>query len=459
MTDEYSRSSAKADAAKLLLDLDRAHAWHPYSPMPGREPLHLVTGAQGVRLQLADGRELIDGMSSLWVAIHGHRNPALDRALTSQASQFSHVMFGGLTHEPAIRLASGLAAVSPSGLEHVFFSESGSIAVEIAMKMALQYSKSAGNEKKRFLTWRRGFHGGSLHAMSVGDHSAAGQPLWQELLPSQIFAPAPPASSSTSLRRDREDAGTGARSGDLDGAYVDTLAQIVETHADQLAAIIVEPMVQSFGGMRFHDAGYLRVLRDLADEHNILLIFDELATGFGHTGELFAAEHSGISPDIMCVGKALTGGYISMAATLCTPQVAETISRGMPPILSHGTTFTGNPLAAAVANASLSLLSTGSWRVDVKRIETGLRQGLQAAVDLPGVSDVRVLGAIAAIELDHPITSHEGRVAADNGVWLRPVGNLVYCMPPYVSSDDDIAQICSAMLAATTAVAQPQAAS
>ncbi|WP_067474318.1 adenosylmethionine--8-amino-7-oxononanoate transaminase [Dietzia timorensis] len=448
MTDVFSPSSASQGATNELLELDRSHVWHPYSPMPGREALYLVTGAAGAKLYLDGGRELIDGMSSLWVAVHGHRNPTLDKALTEQALKFSHVMFGGLTHEPAVRLAAGLADSSPAGLDHVFFSESGSIAVEVAMKMALQYSKSMRKERKRFLTWRRGFHGGSLHAMSVGDTQFAVSPLWQELMPFQVFAPAPPISPSASLRFGVGEHGSESEMPNLDGAYVDKLAKTVRDHADELAAIIVEPMVQSFGGVRMHDAGYLRILRQLADDHDLLLIFDELATGFGHTGEFFAAEHSGVSPDIMCIGKALTGGYISMAGTMCSSKVAETISQGTPPILAHGTTFTGNPLASAVANASLGLFANGNWKSDVKRIETELRKGLQAAVGMRGVSDVRVLGAIAVIELERPINSKVARTALDNGVWLRPVGNLIYCTPPYVCTDDEIAQICSAMVAA-----------
>nr|WP_267974207.1 adenosylmethionine--8-amino-7-oxononanoate transaminase [Streptomyces lomondensis] len=438
-----------------MLALDRAHVWHPLRPMPGVDEPLLVAGAEGVRLTLADGRELIDGMSSFWAAIHGYRNPVLDKALADQASRFAHVMFGGLTHEPAIRLARTLVELTPDGLEHVFFCDSGAVSVEVALKMCLQYWSASGrSEKRRILTWRRGYHGATFHAMSVCDPDDGRHASWRGLLPEQVFLPAPPASSSTSLLNATDPAGTDNEQ--LDSAYVDTMARAIAEHADELAAIIVEPVVQSAGGMRFHDPGYLRVLRDLADEHDVLLVFDEMATGFGHTGAMFAADHVGVTPDVMCLGKALTGGYMSMAATLCTPRVAAGIRQGDPPVLAHSQTFMGNPLTAAVANASLGLLAAGDWRSDVTRIERALRQGLRAAVNVDGVADVRVLGAIGVIELDHPVDPRTADAAISEGVWLRPFRNLIYCLPPYLCTDDDIAQICAAMVAAASVGADPK---
>lgn len=448
-------SRAAAAASAELLALDRAHVWHPFRPMPGVDEQLLVTEAEGVRLTLADGRELIDGMSSFWAAVHGYRHPALDKALAEQASRFTHVMFGGLTHEPAIRLARTLVDLTPDGLEHVYFCDSGAVSVEVALKMSLQYWRSLGrSEKRRTLTWRRGYHGASLHAMSVCDPDDGGHAAWQGILPEQVFLPAPPASSATSLSGTTDPALTGEEQ--LDPAYVDTMARTIAEHADELAAIIVEPVVQSAGGMRFHDPGYLRVLRRLADEHDVLLIFDEMATGFGHTGALFAADHVGVTPDVMCLGKTLTGGYMSMAATLCTTRVADGIRQGELPVLVHGQTFMANALTAAVANASLDLLAGGGWKDDVARIERGLRRGLREAVEIDGVVDVRVLGAIGVIELDHPVDKRMAGAAVEHGVWLRPFGNLVYCLPPYVCTDDDIARICAAMVAAASVQATPR---
>ncbi|MFI0409343.1 adenosylmethionine--8-amino-7-oxononanoate transaminase [Actinomadura sp. 3N508] len=450
--DSRARQASRAEGAETadLLAFDRDHVWHPYRPMPDVNDLLLVTGAEGVRLSLADGREPIDGMSSFWAAVHGYRNPVLDKALADQAVRFAHVMFGGLTHEPAVRLAKTLVELTPGGLEHVFFCDSGTVSVEVALKMCLQYWSAVGRgEKRRILTWRGGYHGATLHSMSVCDPDGGVPALWRGLLPEQVFVPAPPASSYTSLRN----SGGPAHAGDeqLDPDYVATLARTVAEHAGELAAIIVEPVVQSAGGMRFHHPGYLRVLRELADAHDILLIFDEMATGFGHTGALFAADHAGVTPDVMCLGKALTGGYMSGAATLCTPRVADGIGRGRPPVLVHGQTFMGNPLVAAVSNASLSLLAGGGWRGEVFRIEKALREGLREAVHLDGVVDVRVLGAIGVIELDRPADPRMAAAALDKGVWLRPFRNLVYCLPPYVCTDDEIAQICSAMVAAAGA--------
>jgi adenosylmethionine-8-amino-7-oxononanoate aminotransferase len=415
--------------------LDRAHVWHPYGPMPGTSTPLAVDSANGVRLKLADGRELVDGMSSWWAAIHGYRHPVLDAAVTDQLGRMSHVMFGGLTHEPAVALAKTLVDVTPAGLEHVFLCDSGSVSVEVAVKMALQYQRSRGRpEKHRLATWRGGYHGDTFHPMSVCDPDGGMHHLWTDVLPRQVFAPAPP---------DGFDA-------PVDDKYVETVETALKTHAHELAAVIVEPVVQGAGGMRFHSPGYLRVLRDLATEYDVLLIFDEIATGFGRTGAFFAADHAAVTPDIMCVGKALTGGYLSLAAALCTAEVAAGISRGEVPILAHGPTFMGNPLACAVASASIGLLSDGQWAGEVKRIEARLRAGLGPLAGAPGVLDVRVLGAIGVVQLDHPVDLAAATAAAvGQGVWLRPFRDLIYTMPPYVADDDDVARIARGVAAAT----------
>jgi adenosylmethionine-8-amino-7-oxononanoate aminotransferase len=357
----------------------------------------------------------------------------LNEAAHEQLERMSHVMFGGLTHEPAVRLATRLVDMSPEGLEHVFLADSGSVSVEVAVKMCLQYWTSRGKpEKRRLMTWRGGYHGDTWHPMSVCDPEGGMHHLWSGTLPRQVFADAPPAGFDAPL----------------DPAYADHLRDTVARHAHELAAVVVEPVVQGAGGMRFHSPAYLRVLRETCDEHDVLLVLDEIATGFGRTGALFAADHAGISPDVLCLGKALTGGYLTMAATLCSTRVAEGISRGEVPVLAHGPTFMGNPLAAAVADASLGLLLGQDWAGEVKRIETGLREGLAGAAELPGVREVRVLGAIGVLELDRDIDMAAAtRAAARTGVWLRPFRNLVYAMPPYVTGDEDVALVCDAMRA------------
>ncbi|SDH78733.1 adenosylmethionine-8-amino-7-oxononanoate aminotransferase apoenzyme [Actinokineospora alba] len=413
-----------------LIALDRAHVWHPYGPMPGTHDPLVVESARGVRLRLADGRELVDGMSSWWAAIHGYGHPVLDAALAEQAGKMSHVMFGGLTHEPAVRLAAKLVEITPAPLQHVFLCDSGSVGVEVAIKMCLQYWRSLGQTRKtKLLTWRGGYHGDTFNPMSVCDPDGGMHSLWRGVLPVQLFAEAPPA--------------------EFEHDYVAHLAAVIEEHADDLAAVIVEPVVQGAGGMRFHDARYLHVLRELCLTHDVLLVFDEIATGFGRTGELFAADHAGISPDVMCVGKAMSGGYLSMAATLCTSRVADGISQGEVPILAHGPTFMGNPLASAVSLASIDLLLSQDWRSAVKRIESELTAGLAPARDLPHVRDVRVLGAIGVVQLDHPVDMAAAtKAATDAGVWLRPFRDLIYTMPPFVSTTDDVATITEGILAA-----------
>lgn len=421
-----------------VLDLDRRHVWHPYGPMPGRASPLVVESASGVRLRLAEEfcgrRELVDGMSSWWSAVHGYNHPVLNNAAHTQLERMSHVMFGGLTHEPAVRLAKRLVDVTPAGLEHVFLADSGSVSVEVAVKMCLQYWRSQGRDgKRRLMTWRGGYHGDTWQPMSVCDPEGGMHELWSGVLPRQVFADAPPAGFDA----------------EPDESYLRHLRETVARHADELAAVIVEPVVQGAGGMRFHSPAYVRALRKACDEHGVLLVFDEIATGFGRTGRFFAAEHAGVTPDVMCVGKALTGGYLTLAAALCTPEVARGISQGEVPVLAHGPTFMGNPLAAAVADASVALLQDGDWAGEVERIEEGLRAGLAGAEELPGVAGVRVLGAIGVLQLERPVDTAEAtRAAARHGVWLRPFRDLVYAMPPYVTGDEDVAAICAAMRAA-----------
>ncbi|MFH8685031.1 adenosylmethionine--8-amino-7-oxononanoate transaminase [Streptomyces lydicus] len=425
-------------APRDLLALDRQHVWHPYGPMPGTATPLLVESASGVRLRLAEPAEgqseLVDGMSSWWSAVHGYNHPVLNDAARGQLERMSHVMFGGLTHEPGVRLAKRLVDITPEPLQHVFLADSGSVSVEVAVKMCLQYWRSVGKPaKQRLLTWRGGYHGDTWQPMSVCDPEGGMHELWQGVLPRQIFADTPPAGFDAPP----------------DEAYAAHLRELIGRHADELAAVIVEPVVQGAGGMSFHSPGYLRVLREACDAHDVLLVLDEIATGFGRTGALFAAEHAGIAPDVMCVGKALTGGYLTLAATLCTTAVAEGISRGELPVLAHGPTFMGNPLAAAVADASIGLLLSQDWAREVKRIESGLTEALAPAGELPGVRDVRVLGAIGVVQLDHPVDlAAATRAAVREGVWLRPFRDLIYTMPPYITADDDVARIGAAVCAA-----------
>ncbi|MEO3927056.1 adenosylmethionine--8-amino-7-oxononanoate transaminase [Micromonosporaceae bacterium B7E4] len=418
-----------------IVAADRAHVWHPYAPMPASTDPAVVESAEGVRLRLADGRELVDGMSSWWAAIHGYRHPVLDAAVTDQLGRMSHVMFGGLTHEPAVRLASTLVEITPAGLDHVFLCDSGSVSVEVAVKMALQYQRGRGRpQRHRLATWRGGYHGDTFHPMSVCDPVGGMHSLWTGVLPRQVFADLPPPGFAAPV----------------DSAYATALADALHRHAGELAAVIVEPVVQGAGGMRFHNPHYLRLLRELCTKHDIVLIFDEIATGFGRTGALFAAEHAAVTPDVMCLGKALTGGYLSLAATLCTPGVAEGISATG--VLAHGPTFMGNPLACAVANASIGLLEAGNWAADVARISARLSAGLAPLRGAAGVADVRVLGAIGVVQLDHDVKMAAAtEAAAAYGVWLRPFRDLIYTMPPYVTGDDDLAQICTAIGAAAEA--------
>jgi adenosylmethionine---8-amino-7-oxononanoate aminotransferase len=417
-----------------LLALDQKRVWHPYAGIPVTPPSLPVLSADGVRLRLADGRELIDGMSSWWCAIHGYKQPRLDEALREQLDRMAHVMFGGLTHEPAVALAQRLLTITPAGLEHVFFADSGSVSVEVAIKMCLQRSRARGEERRsRLLTVRGGYHGDTFGAMAVCDPVGGMHRLFTGVLAEHVFAPRPPDGFNTPLQP----------------GWADAVRELFERYADELAGVIVEPIVQGAGGMRFHSPECLRLLRELCDDHGLPLVVDEIATGFGRTGALFACEHAGVRPDVMCVGKALTGGYMTLAATLCTGEIARAISNGEGGALMHGPTFMANPLACAVALASLELLADGDWRQRVSRIESQLRAGLAPARELPGVSDVRVLGAIGVVELEHEVDLARASAAAlAQGVWLRPFRELIYAMPPYVTGSEDLAAITGAMVAA-----------
>jgi adenosylmethionine-8-amino-7-oxononanoate aminotransferase len=432
-----------------LLERDRGLVWHPYAPLDGPAP-YAVRAADGVRLDLSasDGArfEAIDAMSSWWCAIHGYRNPVLDSAIKSQVDQFSHVMFGGLTHEPAIRLAEQLVALSPPGLEHVFFADSGSVSVEVALKLAVQFQTAAGRPaRQRFLALRGGYHGDTVAAMSVCDPVDGMHAAFPDLVPHQVFVPRPPAAVLTDGELVADDA-------EVD-AWLDIVDRTVQQHQHELAAIIVEPVLQGAGGMYVYAPRCLQAVRELADRYGILLILDEIATGFGRTGRLFAAEWAGVTPDVMCVGKALTGGYLTLAAVLCSTQVAETITRSEHRALLHGPTFMANPLACAVAAASLDLLE-GRWSNQVAAIETGLRVGLAPAAGLTSVRAVRVLGAVGVVQLDRPVDVPAlTRAALERGVWLRPFRDLVYTMPPYISTSAEVAAIGAAI---TGAIGQVQ---
>ncbi len=412
-----------------LLAFDREHVWHPYTSMTDPLPTRLVTGASGVRLRLDDGQEVVDGMSSWWAAIHGYRHPALDAAVSDQLADFAHVMFGGLTHAPAVRLAQRLVEITPAGLEHVFLADSGSVSVEVALKMTLQYQRGVDHpERTRLLTVRGGYHGDTFGAMSVCDPDGGMHSMFTDVLPHQVFADRPPAGE------------------DGVGAWAAAFERIAAQHAHELAGIVVEPLLQGAGGMHPYPAECLRVMRDVADGHGLLLVFDEIATGFGRTGTLFAADAAGVVPDIMCLGKALTGGYLSLAAVLCTSRVARGLSRSESGVLMHGPTYMGNPLACSVALANLDLLATGEWERDVARINRGLAEGLAGCRRLPHVVDVRTLGAVGVVQLAHQVDVEKATDAAlTEGVWLRPFRDLIYTMPPYVSTDDDVARICAAI--------------
>jgi len=414
-----------------IVKIDHDHIWHPYSSSPTSPSPYVVDAADGVYLNFASGERVIDAMSSWWSAIHGYNHPALNQAITTQLNSMSHVMFGGLTHSPAAELAELLIEITPPSLNKVFFSDSGSVAVEVAIKMAFQYWISTGHkEKNRLLTIRNGYHGDTFAAMSVCDPENGMHNLFSEVLPSQHFVAAPPMGFDSPL----------------DEKYFQEIEDLLQHQAD-IAAIILEPIVQGAGGMRFYSPLYLKRFRDLANKFNVLLIADEIATGFGRSGKLFACEHANIEPDIMCLGKALTGGYMTLAATLCNEKVAAGICQGEAGILMHGPTFMANPLACAVAIASTRLLLSSNWQKRIQEIENILRQHLAPCQTLDAVADLRVLGAIAVVELREAVNIEQFQKSCiEQGVWIRPFGKLVYVMPPFIATDLELQTISQAIV-------------
>ncbi|WP_027177625.1 adenosylmethionine--8-amino-7-oxononanoate transaminase [Maridesulfovibrio bastinii] len=415
---------------KSILEFDREHIWHPYTSATHPLNAYPVDHAEGVRIFLSDGRELIDGMASWWSVIHGYNNPVLNKALVDQTSKMAHVMFGGLTHEPAVKLAETLIKISPANLDHVFFADSGSVSVEVALKMAIQYWQAIGRpEKNRLMTIKGGYHGDTLGAMSVCDPVNGMHSLFTSVLPKHIFAEIPACRYDEPFD---------------ENCFTDFLDKI-ERHADELAAVILEPIVQGAGGMRFYSPQYLKMVRAACDKNNVLLICDEIATGFGRTGALFASNIAGISPDIMCVGKSLTGGYMTLAATLASSKVARGISADGG-VFMHGPTFMGNPLACAVANASLKLLLESDWEKRIPEISARMDKGFAPCRAMEHVADVRTLGAIGVVELKKAVEMEKiQRQFVEHGVWVRPFGRLVYIMPPYVISDADLDKLTSAI--------------